>query len=405
MADFAVPLDLPELVLGGGLGVAYVAGEEAPTITQWGNVLLDACAALGVRSRGQRRARSGDRRLGGDHRLHGRHDQGHPRRADLRRRRRRDERQPASGALRVGLRVVPAARRRRRSRPRRFASSASTASRATCCRSTHGCPPTSPSATCWPCPSPVPTGTRWGRTTTRSPGRPWSSSSDGDARARRPPRDVRRPARHRRRLTHASAAWPRTVARHGRAPACVADCRGARPSGLPLGLDRRPYSRACVGRADRRRLVTRVGDRPRPDRSPTRVAPTSRRVATGTRVEYSPDLDGDPDPARSSGPGCRTRTTRRRARIAPWWSSGAPAMTWPPYRSRRRTSGHGQVPVGTGAWDRSRRPSFAKVDRLLDIDPERDVRREGAVLDRRHFDDVVAGVRPRTTTVGRPPEV
>ncbi|MGB0113307.1 MAG: diaminopimelate decarboxylase [Ilumatobacteraceae bacterium] len=51
MADFAVPLDLPDLVLGGGLGVAYVTGEEAPSITQWGNVLLDACNALGVRSR------------------------------------------------------------------------------------------------------------------------------------------------------------------------------------------------------------------------------------------------------------------------------------------------------------------------------------------------------------------
>ncbi len=51
MADFAVPLDLPELVLGGGLGVAYVAGEEAPSITQWGNVLLDACASIGVTSR------------------------------------------------------------------------------------------------------------------------------------------------------------------------------------------------------------------------------------------------------------------------------------------------------------------------------------------------------------------
>jgi diaminopimelate decarboxylase len=51
MAAFAVPLDLPELVLGGGLGVAYVAGEEAPTIAQWANVLLDACQALGVRSR------------------------------------------------------------------------------------------------------------------------------------------------------------------------------------------------------------------------------------------------------------------------------------------------------------------------------------------------------------------
>jgi diaminopimelate decarboxylase len=51
MADFAVPLDLPELILGGGLGVAYVEGEEAPTIAQWGSVLLDACEALGVRSR------------------------------------------------------------------------------------------------------------------------------------------------------------------------------------------------------------------------------------------------------------------------------------------------------------------------------------------------------------------
>ncbi len=50
MAAFAIPLDLPELVLGGGLGVAYVEGEEAPSITQWGNVLLDACQALGVRS-------------------------------------------------------------------------------------------------------------------------------------------------------------------------------------------------------------------------------------------------------------------------------------------------------------------------------------------------------------------
>ena len=51
MAAFAIPLDLPELILGGGLGVAYVAGEEAPSITQWGSVLLDACAALGVTSR------------------------------------------------------------------------------------------------------------------------------------------------------------------------------------------------------------------------------------------------------------------------------------------------------------------------------------------------------------------
>ena len=51
MAEFANPLGLPELVLGGGLGVAYVAGEEAPTITQWGHVLRDACDVLGVTAR------------------------------------------------------------------------------------------------------------------------------------------------------------------------------------------------------------------------------------------------------------------------------------------------------------------------------------------------------------------
>jgi diaminopimelate decarboxylase len=48
MVHFAKPLALPELTLGGGLGVPYVEGEEAPTIAVWGKVLLDACAAIGL---------------------------------------------------------------------------------------------------------------------------------------------------------------------------------------------------------------------------------------------------------------------------------------------------------------------------------------------------------------------
>ena len=51
MADFAVPLDLEHLVLGGGLGVAYVDGEEAPSITDWAESMLAACRAAGVRSK------------------------------------------------------------------------------------------------------------------------------------------------------------------------------------------------------------------------------------------------------------------------------------------------------------------------------------------------------------------
>jgi diaminopimelate decarboxylase len=51
LADFVAPLGLPELCLGGGLGVAYVDGEDAPTITEWAKVLQEACLAAGIASR------------------------------------------------------------------------------------------------------------------------------------------------------------------------------------------------------------------------------------------------------------------------------------------------------------------------------------------------------------------
>ena len=51
MAALAAPLDLPELVLGGGLGVAYVEGEEAPSLREWGHVLTRACGRAGVTAR------------------------------------------------------------------------------------------------------------------------------------------------------------------------------------------------------------------------------------------------------------------------------------------------------------------------------------------------------------------
>jgi diaminopimelate decarboxylase len=50
MARFFVPLALPELVIGGGLGVPYVVGEEAPSIAQWGATVHEACAAAGIPS-------------------------------------------------------------------------------------------------------------------------------------------------------------------------------------------------------------------------------------------------------------------------------------------------------------------------------------------------------------------
>jgi len=46
MVNLFATLDLPELTLGGGLGVAYTEAETAPTITQWASVLRSATAAL-----------------------------------------------------------------------------------------------------------------------------------------------------------------------------------------------------------------------------------------------------------------------------------------------------------------------------------------------------------------------
>ena len=48
LAGFFSALGLEELCVGGGLGVAYVAGERAPTISEWGRAVRAAVTAAGV---------------------------------------------------------------------------------------------------------------------------------------------------------------------------------------------------------------------------------------------------------------------------------------------------------------------------------------------------------------------
>ena len=49
------------------------------------------------------------------------------------------------------------------------------------------------------------------------------------------------------------------------------------------------------------------------------------------------------------------------------------------------------VDIGSGDWDRQRRPSEVRVDRVIRVDPKA-VRREGAVLDRPRFEAVARAV-------------
>jgi diaminopimelate decarboxylase len=48
LGAFFAPLSLPELVVGGGLGVPYVNGESAPSQAQWAAATRQACARAGV---------------------------------------------------------------------------------------------------------------------------------------------------------------------------------------------------------------------------------------------------------------------------------------------------------------------------------------------------------------------
>ena len=50
------------------------------------------------------------------------------------------------------------------------------------------------------------------------------------------------------------------------------------------------------------------------------------------------------------------------------------------------------VGIGSGSWDYEGRPSWVRLDRVLDV-PEEGIRREGAILERETFEMVAARLR------------
>jgi hypothetical protein len=109
-------------------------------------------------------------------------------------------------------------------------------------------------------------------------------------------------------------------------------------------------------------------------------------------VEYSPRIDGDPDPGEvvwtwvpyeedpEQGKDRPVVVIGRRGRSL----VGVPLTT----KSNDREA---QISIGSGDWDPKRRQSYARIWRMLDIDPDR-TRREGAILAKARWDQVVAAV-------------
>lgn len=124
-----------------------------------------------------------------------------------------------------------------------------------------------------------------------------------------------------------------------------------------------------------------------------RSKPPTHVVDRGVRVEYAPEIDGDADPGEIVWAWVPYEEDPNRGKDRPVVVIGR-ANT----RAGERLAGvaltsknkhrDDHVPVGTGSWDPKGRDSWAKVDRLLLLDDD-DVRREGAILARNRFDDVV----------------
>ena len=150
-------------------------------------------------------------------------------------------------------------------------------------------------------------------------------------------------------------------------------------------------------------------DEPAPARSPLPApGPIAARPGPVTdhlgpvRVEYRPVDDGAPDPGEIVWAWVPFEENDGRGKDRPVLVIGRDGgallglMLSSQDHDRDATdeARHGRhwVDVGTGPWDKQGRPSEARVDRVLRIEPG-DVRREGAALSRARFDEVAAEVQ------------
>jgi hypothetical protein len=140
-----------------------------------------------------------------------------------------------------------------------------------------------------------------------------------------------------------------------------------------------------------RRVLTTLRENERnTGRTTRRRQPPTRHVDAGVRIQYTPHIDGDPDPGEVVWTWVPFEDDPTLGKDRPVVIIGRHGDVLSAVALTSKHKPH-TVEVGSGPWDSQGRPSYAKVDRLLDIEPDQ-VRREGAVLGRRRFDLVVEAV-------------
>lgn len=127
--------------------------------------------------------------------------------------------------------------------------------------------------------------------------------------------------------------------------------------------------------------------RPRPPRHLPRPS--------GRHLEYSPILDGDADPGEIVWTWVPYEDDPSQGKDRPVLVVGrnGPDVYGLMLSSKSERDGQRNwMALGPGSWDREGRPSWIRLDRVLDIDGH-GIRREGAILDRERFDRVAAKLR------------
>ncbi len=115
----------------------------------------------------------------------------------------------------------------------------------------------------------------------------------------------------------------------------------------------------------------------------------------GRNLEYSPNLDGDADPGEIVWTWVAYEDDPARGKDRPVLVVGRSGRTVLGLMLSSQSERDGQrdwLPLGPGDWDREARPSWIRLDRVIEVDVD-GIRREGAVLDRARFDRVAATLR------------
>ena len=120
--------------------------------------------------------------------------------------------------------------------------------------------------------------------------------------------------------------------------------------------------------------------------------PTAHRAR---KVVYSPDLDGRADPGEIVWTWVTYQDDPTRGKDRPVLVVGRDRHTLLGLMmssQERHAADRDWVGIGSGSWDDGGRPSWVRLDRVLDV-PEEGIRREGAILERAVFDIVAARLR------------